>query len=83
MIALAVYAVLFAASPALHHDFACHVKSPSHCEACVANPVASRTEPSATLDTPRQRAAGETPVSAEPCAPGAPVSPASGRAPPA
>jgi hypothetical protein len=81
--ALAVYAALFAASPALHHDFACHVKSPSHCEACVANPLASRTEPAATLDTPRLRLAGEAPVCTVAREPGAPVAPASGRAPPA
>jgi hypothetical protein len=28
---LAVYAVLLAASPLLHHDVACHLTSPTHC----------------------------------------------------
>ena len=42
-LALSLYGLLAAISPALHHDLACHVKSPGHCDACVANPLASRT----------------------------------------
>jgi hypothetical protein len=41
---LAIYAVLLVVSPLLHHDLACDVKSVAHCDACVANPRASRVE---------------------------------------
>jgi hypothetical protein len=41
---LAVYAVLLAANPLLHHDVACHLKSPTHCTSCTASPWASRIE---------------------------------------
>jgi hypothetical protein len=81
-LALSLYAVLAAISPALHHDLACHVKSPGHCDACVANPLASRTEPATGLDAPPMRAVGETPIYAEPREHWAPVAPARGRAPP-
>src|SRR5262249_5524449 len=43
-VALSLYALLLAVSPVLHHDLACHVKSPTHCDACVANSPASRVE---------------------------------------
>src|SRR3954468_998356 len=46
-LALGLYGLLIAVSPALHHDLACHVKSPAHCDACVANSPASRAEPRA------------------------------------
>jgi hypothetical protein len=82
-LALSLYVLLAAISPALHHDLACHVKSPAHCDACVANPLASRAEPAAGLDAPAMRAVGETPVCAEPREHRAPVSPTRGRAPPA
>jgi len=82
-LALSLYALLVAITPALHHDLACHVKSPGHCDACLANPLASRTEPAAGLEAPPMRAAGETPVCAQPREHRAPVAPASGRAPPA
>ena len=82
-LALSLYALLAAISPALHHDLACHVKSPGHCDACMANPLASRTEPATGLDAPAMRAMGEPPVRTEPREHWAPVAPASGRAPPA
>jgi hypothetical protein len=41
---LAVYALLLAANPLLHHDVACHLKSPTHCTSCTASPWASRIE---------------------------------------
>ncbi len=42
VLALGVYAILISAAPALHHDFACHLKSSTHCTACTASPLASR-----------------------------------------
>lgn len=41
-LALGLYAAAVAASPLLHHDFACHLTSPTHCTACAASPVAPR-----------------------------------------
>jgi hypothetical protein len=46
---LAVYAVLLAASPLLHHDVACHLTSPTHCTGCTASPWASRIDAGAPL----------------------------------
>jgi hypothetical protein len=42
--ALAAYAILLAANPLLHHDVACHQKSPTHCAACTSSPWAGRIE---------------------------------------
>lgn len=42
--ALVAYAVLLAANPLLHHDVACHQKSPTHCAACTSSPSAGRIE---------------------------------------
>jgi hypothetical protein len=83
VIALAVYAALFAASPALHHDFACHVKSPTHCEACANNPLASRVETAVLAVTAALPAAGEVAPAAHHHDGADPVRIAAGRAPPA
>jgi len=40
----AVYALLLMVNPVLHDDLACHLKSPTHCNACTASPSASRVE---------------------------------------
>jgi len=45
-----LYAVVLAASPALHHDLDCHLKSPTHCTACLANAPAPGA---AQVGTPR------------------------------
>jgi hypothetical protein len=34
---IALYLLAIAASPALHCDFDCHAKTPSHCQACLAS----------------------------------------------
>ncbi len=47
--ALSVHVAILVVSPALHHDLECQVKSPAHCQACIANPVAPRAEPGFTL----------------------------------
>jgi len=48
---IVVYAAVLCASPVLHHDIDCHLKSPTHCPACLANPAASRAESSRDLVT--------------------------------
>jgi hypothetical protein len=40
----AAYALLLMVNPVLHDDLACHLKSPTHCNACTASPSASRVE---------------------------------------
>ena len=37
--------------PFLHHDFACHQKSPTHCTSCMTSPFAAGVEAAATPDT--------------------------------
>ena len=40
----AVYALLLMVNPVFHDDLACHLKSPTHCNACTSSPSASRVE---------------------------------------
>src|SRR5262245_57966214 len=42
VLVLVLYALISMGSPALHHDFSCHSKSPAHCTACTASPAASQ-----------------------------------------
>jgi hypothetical protein len=53
------YAVVAGVSPALHHDLECHLKSPTHCAACLANPVASPAETAQDLAAVRLPSSGE------------------------
>lgn len=39
-----LYALLVMLNPVLHDDLACHLKSPTQCNACMASPSASRVE---------------------------------------
>ena len=36
---LGFYLFFLAVSPLLHHDLECHVKTPSHCGACMTSPL--------------------------------------------
>ena len=40
----ALYALLLMVNPVLHDDLACHLKSPTQCNACMASPMASRVD---------------------------------------
>jgi len=40
----AAYLLVLVFTPAFHHDFLCHLKSPTHCEACTASPAVSGIE---------------------------------------
>jgi hypothetical protein len=44
LLGLGLYALLVMVNPVLHDDLACHLKSPTHCNACTASPSASRVE---------------------------------------
>jgi hypothetical protein len=59
VIALAVYAALLVVGPVAHTDLADHVKSSSHCQICVANPLAARIEPRVAASAPTLPAIGE------------------------
>jgi hypothetical protein len=41
---LVLYALILVVAPVLEHDFDCHLKSRTHCNMCVASPLASRIE---------------------------------------
>ena len=55
---LALYALVIAASPAFHHDVACHLTSPMHCTACTASVAAPRAEQAPAVLVPRLHVAG-------------------------
>jgi hypothetical protein len=37
---LLLYVAVLVSTPFFHHDFACHQRTPGHCQACRANPPA-------------------------------------------
>jgi len=80
---VAVLHVLVASlAPLFHHDLDCHLKTPTHCNACVQTPLGSRTEAGFTLERPRLTDLGHVlgPATAVPTT--KPLLPHSGRAPP-
>lgn len=58
ILGLLAYVVVLFVSPVLHHDLACHLKSPGHCDACAASPLASRAETAAASTPPRLDGSG-------------------------
>jgi hypothetical protein len=80
---LGLYVAAILATPLLHHDFACHQKSPTHCQACTANPLASRIERPAPPCVKALPEAGAVGVRAGVSAPSAPRQATQGRSPPA
>ena len=82
-LALSLYVVLLVVSPILHHDLACHVKSPTHCDACAANPLASRVEAAVLTILTGLPLAGEVAAPPSHLDHAAPLIAAGGRAPPA
>jgi hypothetical protein len=42
-VVLLVYLTMLAALPLLHHDVACHIKTPSHCTTCLVG-AAEKTQ---------------------------------------
>jgi hypothetical protein len=79
----AAYLSVLAFTPAFHHDFLCHLKAPTHCEACTANPAASEIDQDPPLDSVRWLAAERLDIpDPRPTPLAAPLARA-GRAPPA
>ena len=79
---LGLYALVVLASPGLHHDFDCHVKSPRHCQACAANPLAPRAAATSVAAELTLIDLGKSEPPAETALPRGIVRNASGRAPP-
>jgi hypothetical protein len=77
------YLLALAVAPLLHHDLECHVKSPTHCTACMASPPGLCSAPGAPLDgTPLHDAGSVEAARAKAPAPTFAVD-APGRSPPA
>jgi hypothetical protein len=53
-----LYLLFLAVSPLLHHDFECHLKTPSHCGACMASPIGLSATQGAPLGAARLHDAG-------------------------
>jgi hypothetical protein len=56
------YLVALAVAPLLHHDLECHVKSPTHCNACMASPPGLRSATGAPVDAIHLHDAGTVEV---------------------
>jgi len=80
--ALGLYLLVLVASPLLHHDLACHRRSPVHCQACLAHPPAPRAAEPAGLTAPRLADAGSIESPGRQASPRHVVVPSPGRAPP-
>ena len=80
---LALYALVAAASPAFHHDVACHLTSPTHCTACTATAPAARAEAPPSVLSPSLFAAGTVSAADERVRSAATVVRLPARAPPA
>jgi hypothetical protein len=83
VLVLGAYAVLIGTNPLLHHDLACHFKSPTHCQACTSNPSASKVEHRISLDSVRLADSGRVHAPALTLPDLAVSVPTAGRSPPA
>ena len=69
---VSAYLVVLAFAPIAHHDFLCHLTSPTHCEACTASPAVSGVERGLevegvrTLTTERVRGPEQQPAALPP-----------------
>ena len=81
--ALLAYGLVLAVTPLLHHDLECHWRTPGHCVACVATPVALGAETVAPQALPFLVDLGGVAVAAEPAPTAALPASRLGRSPPA
>ena len=79
---LALFLLVAAAVPYLHHDFACHDSSPFHCPACTASQIADKTLDDTVRLVGVLRDAGEAASCPLPIPHRAPTKAAAGRSPP-
>ena len=80
---VAAYLLVLTFTPVFHHDFLCHLTSPTHCEACTANPAVSGIEQDPPLEGVRLLAAERLLGPQQRPAALAPPLARAGRAPPA
>jgi hypothetical protein len=80
---LGLYALVLVLTPLLHHDLDCHFKTPTHCQACVANPMAAPAAVAWVVGSQLLPEAGEVAVAERRCAPKPLRVEIPGRAPPA
>ena len=52
MATLLAYGLVLLTTPFLHHDLECHQRTPGHCVACIATPVALGAEAGAPSASP-------------------------------
>jgi hypothetical protein len=77
-----LYALVLIGSPALHHDFVCHLKSSAHCTACTSTPVASSEVHAVRPDDWSFPDAGQARVLEAPSVQVVTLLPTTGRSPP-
>jgi hypothetical protein len=78
-----LFLVVLAGNPLLHHDLACHQRTPGHCDACLSTPLAPRVAEVA-IPFPPQLPPAEPIEGTGEKLPRPPLSsPSSGRSPPA
>ena len=62
---LGLFAVFLATAELEHHDIACHLKTPQHCNACASSPLGADPSAPASFDRTILADAGDT----VPCTP--------------
>lgn len=82
-LSVGLYAVVLTAGPLLHHDLACHVKSRTHCTACVTSVTASAAQDATGLIAVDLQASGALALERCPLIPHVSVAQLVGRSPPA
>ncbi len=80
---VAAYLLVLTFTPVFHHDFLCHLTSPTHCEACTASPAVSGIEQGFRLEGVRLLTAERLQSPQQRTAALAPPLARTGRAPPA
>jgi hypothetical protein len=81
--ALLAYGLVLAVTPLLHHDLECHWRTPGHCVACIASPVALGTEAAEPQASPFLVDLGRVETAAPPATDPVLLASEQGRAPPA
>jgi hypothetical protein len=83
LVAVVFYGVVLLLTPGLHHDFACHQNSRSHCTSCLTSQSAPHVEMSAAPTGAMAALAGRIEIRPWVAIPTAATFSDSGRSPPA
>ena len=82
-LAIALFAIVLVTEQLEHHDIACHLKNPQHCNACASSPLGSDPHTLITAQHIVLADAGGAVCAARPLAGTVLPSRSSGRSPPA